>query len=298
MRRMVQAFLVLSAAAVADGQDAARDGGDSERVDGLVAALGAPERARRLAAQDALLALPDADWPLLARAVPPPGFEPAAALAYVRTHRPRAPAPTAIPAGVYRVGSSAPTDQNPPREVRLGAFRIDDVEVTCFQWWQFVRATGATAPPDWFSGRYGYGGESQPVGNVEAEEAERFAAWVGGRLPSADEWEVAAHGGTGRAYPWGDEFEGHLTGVAMRRLLSGGDPPDVASSEEDRSPFGGFDYCASLMEWVKLPDGSVAPRGGSFFSGSKELLRLTRAPDSRLMRRRASIGFRVADRTR
>ena len=295
MRCLVQALLVLTAPAHGAAQAApAEDLG--REVAARVAALAAPTRAERLAAQEALLALPDPAWPFVLRAAPPPGFEPAMALEYVKAHRPRAPRPVSVPGGTYDVGSRAPLDQNPPRQVQLRAFRIDDVEVTCVEWWRFVRATGATPPMEWFGGRYRYGGESQPVGNVEPAEAEQFAAWVGGRLPAADEWEVAAHAGTRRPYPWGEEFEGPPGTVAMRRLLSGGEPPDVASAPEDRSPFGGFDFCASLMEWVKLPDGKYAARGGSFFTGGKELLRLTRAPDARQTRRRSSIGLRVVDR--
>lgn len=295
MRCLVQALLVLTAPATGAAQETDAKALERE-VAAHVAALAAPVRAERLAAQEALLSLPDAAWPFVQRAAPPPGFEPAKALAYVKAHRPRAPRPTAIPGGSYGVGSRAAVDQNPPREVQLRGFRIDDVEVTCFEWWRFVRATGAIPPPDWLGGRYRYGGESQPVANVEPSEAEQFATWVGGRIPSSDEWEVAAHSGTRRPYPWGEEFEGPLTAVAMRRLLSGGEPPDVGSAPEDRSPFGGFDFCASLAEWVKLPDGKFAARGGSFFTGGKELLRLTRSPDLRQTRRRSSIGLRVVDR--
>jgi formylglycine-generating enzyme required for sulfatase activity len=300
MRRLAQALLLLLIApcltCVGLAQEPTRE--ELERqVLRLVAALAAPARAERLAAQEALLALPDEAVPLLDLAAPPPGFEPRAALDYVRRHPPRAPRPLVVPAGTYRVGSSAPADRNPPREVTLATFRIDDVEVTCFQWWRFARTTGASTPPDWIGGRYRYGGESLPVGNVAPEEAQQFAAWAGGRLPTADEWEVAAHGGWPRPYPWGDEFEGHLRGAPARGLFGGGEPPEVASEPEDRSPFGGHDFCSSLMEWVKLPDGGIAARGGSYL-WSKDLMRLTRAPDAMLNRRRSTVGLRVADRAR
>jgi len=301
MRRSLQALLVLSAwlGRPATAQDAAGAGVRLEAdVARLVAGLGAASRSERLAAQEALLALPPEADALLETIVPPEGFEPRAALDYARSHRPRAARPLVVPAGSYRIGSSWPADDNPQREVSLPTFRIDDIETTCFEWWRFVRATGTPPPPDWVGGRYRYGGESVPVGNVSPEEAERFAAWAGGRLPTSEEWEVAAHGGSPRPYPWGDEFEGHFSGLMIRRVLSSGEPSEVASEQEDRSPFGGFDFCASLMEWVRLADGRIAARGGYFLAGQKELYRLTRAPDRRQNRRRAVVGVRLVDRKR
>ncbi|MBM4016596.1 MAG: hypothetical protein FJ293_16760 [Planctomycetes bacterium] len=267
----------------------------AERVAELVAALGTPRRAERIAAQRELLALPPAADAALATAVPPPGFEPAAALDYVRRHRPRPASSCAIPAGTWRVGTSFPADQNPPRDVTLAAYSIDATEVSCFEWWQFVEQAGGAAPAGWRGGRYPFGAERIPVAHITSEEAARFAAWVGGRLPTSDEWEVAAHGGEPRPYPWGFDFEPRLRAPTPADWRSDGRAPESGQDPADRAPCGASDFCASLSEWVVLSDGKIAARGGNW-RVTKDLLRLTRAPDPRNQRARELIGFRVVDR--
>lgn len=284
MRCLVQALLLVTFGAASV---AAADG----RADELVRQLAAPTRDERLSAQAELMALAGSAAESLDGVAAPPGFEARAALEYIRAHRPAPARQVAVPAGRYRVGSSFPRDRNPEREVTLAAFRIDDAEVTCFEYWRFLRATKGPAPPSWVDERYSYGGERLPVGNVAPDEARRFAEWVGGRLPTTDEWEVAATGGTGHPFPWAE--------TAFPRLANfNGALVEVRSEPQDRSPFGGFDFCASLREWVVLADGSVAPRGGWINSGQFLYLRLTRAADETLKERRPIIGLRVCDRTR
>ena len=289
MASAASATALLVAAAPAREQSAATE---QPRVGGLVAQLAAPSREQRLAAQEALLTLSVDDARQLEDVETPPGFEARMALEYVRTHRPAPAVPVAVPAGTYKVGSDVGRDRNPERSVTLAAFTIDDCEVTCFEYWRFVRATGTAAPLGWVDGRYPYGGERVPVRNVAPAQAHHFAEWVGGRLPTSDEWEVAATGGTGKPFPWNESFFPQLAN------FMGGELVEVRSEPQDRSPFGGYDFCASLCEWVVLPNGTIAPRGGSFSSVQFLYLRLTRGPDESVRDRRPTIGLRVCDRKR
>ncbi|HYQ43410.1 MAG TPA: SUMF1/EgtB/PvdO family nonheme iron enzyme [Polyangiaceae bacterium] len=110
----------------------------------------------------------------------------------------------------------------------------------------------------------------RPVRNLSPSEASAFCAFVGGRLPTADEWLFAAAGSAGRRYPWGN------TGLVCRRasfgLVSGpcargGTGPDFAGARPDgATPDGILDLAGNVAEWTIERDGSFAARGGSYRS--------------------------------
>ena len=48
---------------------------------------------------------------------------------------------------------------------------------------------------------------------ISGADAEAYSVWAGGRLPTLDEWEVAARAGALTRYPWGDQFDAKRANV-------------------------------------------------------------------------------------
>ena len=59
------------------------------------------------------------------------------------------------------------------------------------------------------------------------------------------EWEKAAHGPEGYAYPWGNDYDESKTNVR------GGKTMAVGSIETDKSGYGVYDMAGNVMEWVE-----------------------------------------------
>ncbi len=96
-----------------------------------------------------------------------------------------------------------------------------------------------TCPPD---------REQEPIYNLWPDDADRYAAHRGARLPTASEWEKAARGMDGRTWPWGDHWRPGR-GVTAELGVSRPLPSRAFGAHGDAGLFGAvggvFEYTAS-----------------------------------------------------
>jgi formylglycine-generating enzyme required for sulfatase activity len=77
-------------------------------------------------------------------------------------------------------------------------------------------------------------------------EAEAYAHWRGGRLPTEAEWEYAARGPQSLIYPWGNEFD-----PAKANVVDSNAAKPVGSYPEGKSWVGAHEMAGNAMEWVQ-----------------------------------------------
>ena len=153
----------------------------------------------------------------------------------------------------------------PSHQVVLDTYNIDRHEVTNEQYEAFLDATGHPLPRFW--DQLGLNGEDQPVTGVSWYDARTYCGWAGKRLPTEAEWEKAARGTNGLAFPWGEVWDSaklrSAESVAGRAIgnynewtlwrsesMSDGGPAPVGSYPDGASPYGVLDMAGNVWEWV------------------------------------------------
>lgn len=174
----------------------------------------------------------------------------------------------------------------------VATFWLDSTEVTWERFWQCVAAEQCALRTD-AKGAFEPG---LPVTQIPPSEAQRYCAWVAGRLPRRAEWLRAAAGATSRRFPWGQ------TGLVCRRAsygltrgpcAEGGLLPDWAGARPDgKSADGLLDLVGNVAELVESEAGTFEVRGGSFRAEHAARLKSWTVEPYRAPR--DDIGFRCA----
>ena len=217
-----------------------------------------------------------------------------------------------VPAGTFKMGGKESYEGGMIHDVHVDAFYIGKYEITNRQFKKFVDAN-----PQWRKGRvdskyanrfhlndwegdtYPADKADHPVVCVSWFAAKAYCEWAGGRLPTEAEWEKAARGTDGRAYPWGSEWD--RTKCNSASYWAGKDVPDydawkkwfseggsekahtmhtmkVGSFPAGASPYGVMDMAGNVWEWCsskheRYPYRRNDGREDSSDTGSRRVLR-------------------------
>lgn len=160
------------------------------------------------------------------------------------------------------------------RTMDIAPFYIDRTPVTNAQFAEFLKATkyrpkdGHNFLRHWKDGACPEGWGNKPVTWVSLEDARAYAAWAGKRLPHEWEWQYAAQGVDGRAYPWGSEWDAaRVSPTDTGRTM--GPPADVDAFPAGAGPFGALDMVGNVWQWTdEFEDDhtrAAVLKGGSFY---------------------------------
>jgi formylglycine-generating enzyme required for sulfatase activity len=164
-----------------------------------------------------------------------------------------------IPAGEFWMGADLAGDEvdaylgQPRHQVHLTEFWISRTPVTQSHYQIYVEETRVGAPDLWEGGKPLPGREQHPVVSVSWEDARRYCDWLTEtrgrvyRLPTEAEWEKAARGPDGRAFPWGDTWDSSFCNTAESGLE---ETTPVGSYPRGASPYGVLDLAGNVWEWT------------------------------------------------
>ncbi|MEI3850871.1 SUMF1/EgtB/PvdO family nonheme iron enzyme [Ensifer sp. CCNWLY38] len=212
-----------------------------------------------------------------------------------------------VPAGTFVFGrDNGPDNERPRRQLLGGAFAINRTEITNRQYQDFVAATGHRSA--FYADHPLLGLDDHPVVGVSWADADVFCRHHGLTLPSEQQYERAARGTEGQAFPWGMAPADHWRVNAGAAICCSGDASDgypmtapAMSFAAGASGEGVLNLIGNVWEWTSdlyapyEPKGARSYRvlrGGSWNSDPAHLTttyRLAYDPDFRFS---ANGGFR------
>ena len=139
----------------------------------------------------------------------------------------------------------------PRHPVYLSTYEISRYEITNAQYRAFIETTNRPTPrghngeETWLDETFN--GDTQPVVGVTWFDAQAFAEWIGGSLPTEAQWERAARGTEGRTYPWGDTPPKARQHANFARRYNR--PIPVGQFPKGESPKGIADLAGNVWEW-------------------------------------------------
>ena len=147
-----------------------------------------------------------------------------------------------VPEGWFLMGQDDQRPSNGPQhKVYLDAFCIQKTEVTRQAYQDYLLSMGQENS-DLLEG------ETQlPLVGLPWDEAQSYCQGIGKRLPTEAEWEKAARGTDGRAYPWGNGWDSSLANTSEQ---DSGEVFPVGSFPRGASPYGVLDMAGNAAEWV------------------------------------------------
>lgn len=170
------------------------------------------------------------------------------------------------------------TDADPAHSVTLDEFWIDLTEVTNGMYAKCVAAGNCDVPDDFSSYTRIYYDDVKfkdyPVIYVSWQDAVDYCTWAGARLPTEEQWEMAARGGdAGRLFPWGNEKPTDLQANFGKKII---DTTPVGLFPDGASLYGALDMAGNVYEWVDAwydPYPGGDPQGNPYFGKSYRVVR-------------------------
>ena len=229
-----------------------------------------------------------------------------------------------IPAGSFTLGHATGSHSSGDT-VTLSAFALKKTPVTVAEFEKCVAAGECTSShyktvsfSSYCNYNRGNSWKNHPMNCIDWDGAKEYCEWIGGRLPTEEEWEYAAtHNGTAHldtTYPWGNTSpthcvtaqyyegskycQGNAAAPMSNTSYEGTSDVSLHSTAGD-SPLGLVDMAGNVWEWTSSlfsSNGSAHLLKGGSWSYGKHGLPVSYRPDDDITTYRAitEFGFRCA----